>query len=277
MKTGKAAGPSGIVIEMIRSAGKEIIKSITNLVNRIIKEGHFPSDWNLSHNVSIYKGKGDALSRDNYRSLKMLDQVMKINERVLDSVIRSHVDINSIQFGFMPDQGTTDAIFILHQLQEKHLGKHKPLYFASVNLEKAFDHVPRKVLWWANRRVGVEEWVIRAFKAMYENAKSCVRVNGQFSDKFNIKVGVHQGAVLSPLLFIIVMEALSSEFKVDCPWELLYADDLVLMSETLEDLKNKLTIWKDNIEAKGLRVNDNKTKLVWSTHNSSVKSDPVKW
>ena len=76
-------------------------------------------------------------------------------------------------------------------------------------------------------------------------------VNGQFSDKFNIKVGVHEGT----LLFIIVMEALSREFRNGCPWELLYADDLVLTAETLEDLKKKLTIWKDIIEIKELRVN----------------------
>ena len=123
----------------------------------------------------------------------------------------------------------------------------------------------------------VEEWVKRAVKAMYENTKSCVRVNGQFSDEFNIKVGVHQGEVLSPLLFIIVMEALSREFRVGCPWKLLYADDQVLMAEILENLKKKLTIWKDNTEAKRLQVNVNKTKFVYSRHSSSVKSDPVKW
>ena len=127
------------------------------------------------------------------------------------------------------------------------------------------------------RRAGIKEWVMLAVKAMYENAKSCVRLNGQFSDKFNIKIGVHQGAVPSPLLFIIVMGALSREFKVGCSWELLYADDLMLIAETLEDLKKKLTIWKDNIEARGLRVNVNKTKLVCRKHNLSVKSDPVKW
>ena len=102
MRTGKAAGPSGILIELIRSAGKEIIKSITNLANRIIKEGRIPSHWNLSYIVSLYKGKGDTLSRDNYRGLKLLAQVMRIIERVLDSVIRSQVDIDSMQFGFMP-------------------------------------------------------------------------------------------------------------------------------------------------------------------------------
>ena len=89
----------------------------------------------------------------------------------------------------------------------------------------------------------------------------CVCVNGQCSDKFNIKVGVHQGAVLSPVLFIIVMEALSREFRVGCPWELLYADNLVLMAETLEDLKKKLTIWKDNIKAKGFGSMSRKQSL----------------
>ena len=91
------------------------------------------------------------------------------------------------------------------------------------------------------RRVGVEKW-IHAVKAMYEKAKSFVRVNGQFSDEFNIKFSVHQGAALSPLLFIIVMEALSKEFGVVCPWELLYGNDLVLMAEILEDLKKKVTL-----------------------------------
>ena len=112
-----------------------------------------------------------------------------------------------MQFGFMPGRGTTDAIFILCQLQRKHLDKHKPLYFAVVDLEKAFDHVPRKILWWTMKRAGVEEWVICAINAMYENIKFCVRLNDQFSDDFNITVGVHQGAVLSSLLFIIVMKA----------------------------------------------------------------------
>ena len=97
----------------------------------------------------------------------MLDQVMKTIERVLDLVIRSQVDINSMQFGFVPGWGTTDAIFILCQLQGKHLGKHKLLYFAFVDLEKTFDLVPRKVLWWAMSRVRVEKWVLNAVNAMY--------------------------------------------------------------------------------------------------------------
>ena len=76
------------------------------------------------------------------------------------------------------------------------------------------------------------------------------------SDEFSLKISVHQGTVLSPLLFIIVMEALSRGFKVCCSWEFLHADDVVLLAETFEDLKKKLAaIWKNIVMAKGLRVN----------------------
>ena len=144
-----------------------------------------------------------------------------------------------MQFGFMPGRGTTDAIFLVKQLQEKYLGKKKNLYFAFIELEKAFDRVPREVVWWAMRKLGVEEWLVRVVKSLYENARSRVRVNDTFSDEFEVKVRVHQGSVLSPLLFIMVLEALSLEFRLGCPWEVLYADDLVLIAESMEELLEK--------------------------------------
>ena len=75
-------------------------------------------------------------------------------------------------------------------------------------------------------------------------------------------VGVHQGSVLSPLLFILVLEALSREFRTGVPWELLYADDLVVIAESLEECISKLRVWKAGMESKSLRVNMKKTKFV---------------
>ena len=97
--------------------------------------------------INIYKGKGGALERGNYRGLKNLDHVMKGIERVIEKIIRERISIDDMQFGFMPGRGTTDAIFILRQLQEKHLSKNKKLYFTFVDLEKAFNRIPRKVIW----------------------------------------------------------------------------------------------------------------------------------
>ena len=71
---------------------------------------------------------------------------------------------------------------------------------------------------------------------------------------------MHQGSALSPLLFVIVMEAISREFRVALSWELLYVDDLAVIAETKEELIKRLNEWKDYVESKGMRVNMNKTK-----------------
>ena len=95
-------------------------------------------------------------------------------------------------------------------------------------------------------------------------AKTVVRTVYGNSSGFEVKVGMHQGSALSPLLFAIVMEAISREFRVALPGELLYADDLVVIAETEEDLIKRLHEWKNNVENRGMRVNMNKTKVMIS-------------
>ena len=125
MKNGKAAGISGIVTEMVKASEDTGIELITSLTNQIIKDGVIPQDWQSSVIVNCFKGKGDALERGNYRGLKLVGQVMKVIERVIDKLLRERIDIDEMQFGFVPGRGTTDAIFLLRQLQEKYLGKEK--------------------------------------------------------------------------------------------------------------------------------------------------------
>ena len=172
------------------------------------------------------------------------------------------MSIEDSQFGVVPGKGITDAIFVVRQLQEKYLAVNKRLNIAFVDLEKAFDRVTRQVIWWALRKLAVEEWIVRLVKGMYANARSRVRVGMGFSKEFEVKVRVHQGSVLSPLLFVIVLEALSCEFRAGVPWEDLYADDLVIIVDSLEECVRRLLIAKDDIEKKRLRVNAGKTKVM---------------
>ena len=179
-----------------------------------------------------------------------------------------------MQFGFVPGRGTTDAIFIVRQVQEKTLRKNKKLFLGFVDLEKAFDRVPREVVKWALRKERVPEALISAVMATYKGAKTAVKVGCGMSEDFEVKVGVHQGSVLSPLLFIIVMQAVSREDAQGLPWELLYADDLVVMAHTEEELKHRLLTWKKCLENKGLKVNMEKTKVMCSERNrGEVKHD----
>ena len=233
---------------------------IHDLTAAIIRDSKVPSDWEQSFIVCLYKGKGDALERGNYRGLKLTEQVMKILERIVDGLIRQLVSIDNSQVGFVQGRGTTDAIFVVRQLQEQYLAANKRLYMAFVDLEKAFDRVPRKVIWWALRKLGAEEWIVRLVQGMYANARN--RVGERYSEEFEVKVGVCQGSVLSPLLFIIVLEALSGEFCSGVPWEDLYADDLVIIAGWLEGCVRRLLTWKEAMEKKGLRVNAGKTKIM---------------
>ena len=92
---------------------------------------------------------------------------MKIVERAIERRIREVVEVNDMQFGFMPEKGTTDAIFILRRLQEEYSGKDKKLYMCFVDLEKAFDRVPRKVMEWAMRKKGLPEIMVKAVMSLY--------------------------------------------------------------------------------------------------------------
>ena len=117
-----------------------------------------------------------------------------------------------MQLGFMPGKGTMGAILIIRQLQEQYRAKRKNFYFGFVDLEKAFDRVPRELTRWALRKLRVEEWLVSVVMGMYNEAGTVVRTPYENSDSFNVGVGVHVGFVLSSLLFVIVMEVVTRKF-----------------------------------------------------------------
>ena len=98
------------------------------------------------HCVPIFKGKGHVINCGSYRGVKLLEHGMKIIERVLERRIPALVDFNEAQFGFMPGKGTIDALFLVRRLQEEYRAKDKRIYMCFVDLEKAFDRVPRRVM-----------------------------------------------------------------------------------------------------------------------------------
>ena len=97
----------------------------------------------------------------------MLEHAMKVVERIFVHRIRQQIVIDDMQFGFMKGKGTTDAIFMARQMQENFRVKGKKLHFGFVDLEKAFDTVPREVISWAMRKLGVEEWLVSAVMSVY--------------------------------------------------------------------------------------------------------------
>ena len=133
-----------------------------------------------------------------------------------------------------------------------------------VNLEKAFDREPRKVMEWAMGKKGLPEILVKAVMSPYEGAERKVRVGLGLSEEFSVKVGVHQGSVLSPMLFVMVIDEVTENARKGWMKQLLYAGDLVLMGETMEELRENFDEWREAFESKGMRVDLGKTKLMVS-------------
>jgi hypothetical protein len=104
-----------------------------------------------------------------------------------------------------------------------------------------------------------------------------VRTDDGDSESFAVNVGLHQGSGLSPLLFIIVMDVITKEIHEGLPWEILYADDVVLIATCMEELKDKMLRWKATMEAKGLKVNIGKTKVMMSCDGPGEVSESGRW
>ena len=113
---------------------------------------------------------------------------MKLYERVHENRLRNIVSISEEQFGFMKRKSTTDAIFALRQLQERYREGQQDLHCVFIDLEKAYDRVPREELYWCMRDKGVPEKYIRLVKDMYHQCETVVRCAAGTSEHFAVEV-----------------------------------------------------------------------------------------
>ncbi|KAK3550868.1 hypothetical protein QTP70_007369 [Hemibagrus guttatus] len=125
---------------------------------------------------------------------------------------------------------------------------------AVLYLEKAYDRVPREELWYCMRKSGVAEKYVRVVQDMYERSRTVVRCAVGQTEEFNVEVGLHQGSALSPFLFAIVLDQLSEEVRQESPWTIMFADDIVICSESREQVEENLERWRFALERRGMKV-----------------------
>ena len=275
-KNGKAVGPDDIPVEVWKCLGESALKFLTKLYNRTMESERMPEEWRDSVLIPIFKNKGDVQSCSNYRGIKLISHTMKLWERIVEKRLRSDLKFSNQQYGFMPGKSTTDALFALRVLMEKYREGQKELHCVFVDLEKAYDKVPREEVWYCMRKSGLAEKYVRIVQDMYDDSTTAVRCAVGVTERFEVKVGLHQGSALSPCLFAMMMDRMTDEIREEAPWTMMFADDIVICSESKEQVEEKLESWRYALERRGMKVNRRKTEYMCVNERQDKSSGTVK-
>ena len=274
IKNGKAAGPDNIPAEALKSDIEATTSMLYLLFKKIWEEEQVPMDWKEGHLIKIPK-KGDLSKCENYRGITLLSIPGKVFNRVLLNRMKDAVDaqLRDQQAGFRKDRSCTDQIATLRIIVEQSVEWNSSLYINFIDYEKAFDSVDRRTLWKLLRHYGVPEKIVNIIRNSYDGLQCKVVHGGQLTDAFQVRTGVRQGCLLSPFLFLLVvdwiMKTSTSEGKHGIQWtaqnqldDLDFADDLALLSHTHEQMQIKTASVAAVSASVGLSIHKGKTKVL---------------
>ena len=235
--------------------------------------------------LSITKSESESPDNpSNYRGISISSCLGKlftsvINNRITEFVYTNHL-IKFNQIGFRKGYRTADHVFVMKTLIDNYLNKGKKLYLCFVDFAKAYDSVWRKGLFYKLIGYGFSVKILKLLKSMYSNITTGVRLSNGITDLFQSKIGVRQGCNLSPMLFnLFINDIVASvgngqntlylpgklnNISINC---LLYADDLVFISESANGLQRCLNDLNSFCDKWHMKINLTKTKCMIITRN----------
>ena len=275
MKSNKSAGIDEFSVDMIKSLGPIGVQWVYRVVKAIWRENCVPDDWKRGIIIPFFK-KGDKKKCPNYRGITLLSHGLKLYESVLAEKIRKKIEpyLEEEQHGFRPNRSTIDLIFAIRMLFEKFWEKNKPIIAVFLDIEKAYDSIPRHLIWEVLLKKGVPEGIVARVKQLYRDTKSCIQIQASRSDWFETRSGVQQGSCLSPLLFISIMDDIIKSVKERdqiCN-AMAFADDVMIWGKNVKEVQQQLNSWKEEFDRFGLKISQSKTVcLVMSREIEAVK------
>lgn len=272
LKKGKAAGCDNIPPEAWREGGEMSVNALHKLLNTIWNEERVPQDWKRGHIVKLPK-KGDLTRCSNWRGIMLLPIASKILTRVMLNRTADAMDkkLRDNQAGFRKHRSCCDQIATLRIIVEQSMEYNSQLYLVFVDYEKAFDSVDRETLWKILLHYGVPPKMVNMIKVFYQDFQAQVIHGGSLTEPFVMKTGVRQGCLLSPMLFIVALDWIMRETteskKTGIQWTLTerledldFADDLVLLSQNIAHMREKVERLEDVSSKVGLKINAKKTQ-----------------
>ena len=286
IKNNKASGNDSISNEMLKCTKKIISPLITELFNKIKLMAYYPELWEVGTITPFHK-MDDIGDPDNYRGITINSCLSKLFTKIMNDRLIKYIEDNNLikynQIGFRKGFRTSDHVFVMKTLIDKYLSSGKRLYMCFIDFKKAYDTIWREGLFYKLLKQGMSKTFVRLLVNIYSRQKSCVNLGENVTKSFSTSTGLKQGCNLSPNLFNLFIEDITKCFSdskcdtarlisenINC---LLYADDLVLISETSEGLQNCLDNLHKYIKTWKLSINYTKTKsMILSKRKTKLKS-----
>ena len=279
LKNGKATGPDGIPNEFLKTGGDSMETEIRDLCNEILRSRITPSSWREGRVIVLYKGKGDRTDMNNYRGITLNNTISKLFSGMMCERLVSLTEregwLGQIQNGFRKNRQAMDSIFVLRTIMEKSArmgnSEDRDLSLMFVDLQKAYDTVPRDLLWKKLNNLGLGNPFVDILKSLYNQSFLVVSLNGMNTEKIYPQRGLKQGCPLSPLLFSLYISGLGKTIEQSTEGVpifgkiisgLLFADDLVIISKSRDGAERLQSICQKIFEEHGLKINCAKSNIL---------------
>ncbi|CAB3374427.1 Hypothetical predicted protein [Cloeon dipterum] len=267
MKNKKAPGPDNLQNEVVKLLWAAVPDEITAFLNVCLELGSFPHAWKNSNLKLLYKGKGGVSDVNSYRGISLCCSLYNLLDRVMSNRLYSQlIDlIPANQFGFVKGRSTIQAVQVLvDEINFVVYEQKMPLYALFLDVKKAFDSVSRYFIF--EELVGTGRFSVGELNLLAEMLDAnllTVRDGISVSESIVQSNGVKQGGSMSPFLFIFALSDINSIF-VDFPdvKMILYADDMVLLSSSLDDIRRSLELLIDYLAFRDLELNFDKCKIM---------------
>ncbi|KAL3683278.1 hypothetical protein R1sor_001300 [Riccia sorocarpa] len=266
--TGKASDLSGLSAELVRWGGPFLLSHITRIVNQACQTG-LPEEWNYCRVVPLYKA-GPRTSPQSYRTIMVSSIFSKLLGWLLETRLsvwcEQMGDRAPAQTGFRRSYSTSDHTVVLHVIMEQARRHKKQLFVLYVDFSKAFDSVPRYLIWQKLVNLGVPQDLVNTVVSLYSQV--LVRLD-LTSPTVESNLGVIQGCPLSPTLFGLIVDDLfwmlegataGVQLGTSTVPALLFADDVAILATSEEELRFQITILEDFCKSRDMSVNLSKTR-----------------
>ena len=284
---GKAPGDDGIMPETIKRIDTDEI--LLKFSNKLLVDGLAPEQLSTLTIVPVPK-PGDLRFTNNYRGISLTSLVSKLINRMILNRIRPYLDplLRGNQAGFRPGRSTTAQILALRRIIEGVKRRNLPAVMVFVDFCKAFDSINHNTMFNILKAYGIPPHLVEAIRLSYSNLRAKIRSPDGETDYFKIHAGVMQGDTLAPFLFIIVLDFAmrkailgkeqelgftiqqrrSSRYPAVAICDLDFADDIVLLSNEIDQARQLLLRVQQECRNVGLELNSKKTKSMF--YNTDV-------